>query len=61
MSMRRVIAGRSGDEIKRLTKEQLEEPITTRDLEDAIGKTQPSVSPQDLKKFEVWKQEYGSN
>lgn len=60
MSMRRAIEGKTPDEIRNMPKEQLELPITLQDFLNALGKTKPSVNPEDLKKFAKWSSEHGS-
>lgn len=61
MAMRRRIAGLQPDEIKSLSKEELELPVTTKDFEDAINRVNKSVSASDLRRYEKWMQEYGSS
>ena len=60
MSMRRAIEGKTPEEIKSMPKEQLEQPITESDFISALGKTKPSVNPEDIKKFQKWAQDHGS-
>lgn len=61
MAMRRRIAGLQPDEIKCLSKDELELPVTIKDFEDAINRVNKSVSASDLKRYEKWMQEYGSS
>ena len=60
MSMRRRIQGLSPEEIKSLSKEEMELPVTMEDFLQALSKIQSSVSPNDIQKFDNWFQEYGS-
>ena len=61
MSMRRKIYGLRPDQIKQLPKEELDLPVTYRDLEEAILKNNKSVSKDDLDKYEKWMNEFGSS
>lgn len=36
------------------------EPVTLEDLQVAMKRINPSVSPDDIKKHEVWRKEFGS-
>lgn len=60
MSLRRKIAGKSTEEIRQLTKEDLEEPITGQDFIDAIKRCKTSVSTSDINAYESWMKEFGS-
>lgn len=60
MSLRRKIAGKSNEEIQKLTKEDLEEPITSQDFHDAIKRCKTSVSPSDITTYDAWMKEFGS-
>ena len=60
MSLRRKIAGKSTEEIRQLTKEDLEEPITSQDFHDAIKRCKTSVSSSDINAYETWMKEFGS-
>ena len=60
MSLRRKIADKSTDEIQKLTKEDLEEPITSQDFQDAIKRCKTSVSPSDISAYDTWMKEFGS-
>lgn len=61
MSMRRKIAGLKPDEIKKLSKEELDLPVTQRDFREAISKCNKSVSRHDLEKYDKWMKEFGSS
>ena len=61
MSLRRKIAGKSTDEIRQLTKEDLEEPITSQDFHDAIKRCKTSVSTADMSAYDNWMKEFGSS
>ncbi|KAH7986626.1 hypothetical protein HPB52_024834 [Rhipicephalus sanguineus] len=50
----------SAEEIRNLTKEELELPVSRDDFEEAIRKINKSVSREDLEKYEKWMSEFGS-
>ncbi|XP_019052966.1 PREDICTED: katanin p60 ATPase-containing subunit A1 [Nelumbo nucifera] len=59
--MRRKIAGKTRDEIKNMSKEEIsKDPVAMCDFEEAITKVQPSVSAADIEKHEKWFSEFGS-
>jgi len=58
--MRRKIAGLTPDQIRGLSKDELELPVSPEDFSEAIRKINKSVSAEDLKKYEKWMQEFGS-
>lgn len=68
MSMRRCLEdarhrGLNATELKnhmRVIKEEVVTPVSEADFMTAIGKIQPSVSGDDLKRFEKWMDTYGS-
>lgn len=60
MSMRARIANLSADEIRELSKEDIDLPITANDFELAISHTSPSVSQDDIYKYEQWMREFGA-
>lgn len=60
MAMRRRISGLKPEEIKVLSKTELELPVTMNDFSDAIRRINKSVSVDDLKRYEKWMQEFGS-
>ena len=60
MAMRRLIEGKSPDEIKNLAKEELELPTTMEDFSSAIKKCSKSVSASDLERYDKWMAEFGS-
>lgn len=61
MAMRRAIEGKTPAEIKCLSKDQMEMPVTQRDFEAAISKVQSSVSEADIAKHMKWKDEFGAS
>ena len=61
MSMRRMIAGKSADEIKRMKREEMEQPITHADFMEALQRVQSSVGKNDLDRYDKWMQEFGSS
>ncbi|KAL8223649.1 hypothetical protein R6Q57_019124 [Mikania cordata] len=59
--MRRKIAGKTREEIKNMSKEDIsKDPIAMCDFEEAITKVQPSVSAADIERHEKWFAEFGS-
>jgi len=60
MAMRRKIAGLTPEQIKSLSKDELELPVSPGDFEEAIRKVNKSVSVEDLRKYERWMTEFGS-
>ncbi|XP_035710790.1 katanin p60 ATPase-containing subunit A-like 1 isoform X3 [Folsomia candida] len=60
MTMRRKISGLTPDEIKNMKKEDIELPITAKDFEEAVGRCKRSVSETDVKRYEKWLKQYGS-
>ncbi|XP_064217798.1 katanin p60 ATPase-containing subunit A-like 1 isoform X2 [Aotus nancymaae] len=60
MAMRRRINGLSPEEIRALSKEELQMPVTKGDFELALKKIAKSVSAADLEKYEKWMVEFGS-
>ena len=60
MAMRRKIAGLTPEQIRSLSKDELELPVSPDDFYEAIRKINKSVSADDLKKYDKWMAEYGS-
>ena len=60
MSMRRRIKGLTPEQIRNIPKEELEQPTTMEDFEEAIRKVSKSVSKDDLEKYVNWMNEFGS-
>ncbi|XP_040439298.1 katanin p60 ATPase-containing subunit A-like 1 isoform X2 [Falco naumanni] len=60
MAMRRRINGLTPEEIRALSKEELQLPVTKGDFELALKKISKSVSAADLEKYEKWMAEFGS-
>ena len=60
MSMRKRIKGLTPEQIKNLSKQELEVPSTAEDFDAALSKIQSSVSQADIKRYEEWMKEYGS-
>ncbi|XAR50604.1 Microtubule-severing ATPase [Bertholletia excelsa] len=59
--MRRKIAGKTRDEIKNMSKDEIsKDPVAMCDFEEALTKVQPSVSQADIEKHEKWFAEFGS-
>ena len=59
--MRRKIAGKRPEEIRNMSSEDMAEPITMADFLQATNRISPSVSKEDIKKHEQWRDEYGSS
>ncbi|KAJ3381992.1 Katanin p60 ATPase-containing subunit A1 [Entophlyctis sp. JEL0112] len=60
MSMRKRIRGLTADQIKSIPKEELEAPASKEDFDTALTKIQSSVSQADLKRYQDWMDEFGS-
>jgi len=60
MVMRRRIQGLTPEQIRSLSGDELDLPVTFTDFEEAMRKINKSVSQDDLKKYEKWMTEYGS-
>ncbi|XP_028839133.1 katanin p60 ATPase-containing subunit A-like 1 [Denticeps clupeoides] len=60
MAMRRRIQGLSPEEIRALSKDELQMPVTMEDFELSLKKISKSVSTADLEKYESWMAEFGS-
>lgn len=60
MSMRRLVRGKTREEILKLKKDEVDSPITKADFDEAIKRVQSSVGKQDLEKYQKWMAEYGS-
>nr|XP_004568079.1 katanin p60 ATPase-containing subunit A-like 1 isoform X2 [Maylandia zebra] len=60
MAMRRRIQGLSPEEIRALSKEELQMPVTMEDFTLTLKKISKSVSAADLEKYEAWMAEFGS-
>uniref|UniRef100_A0ACD5VPQ6 Uncharacterized protein n=1 Tax=Avena sativa TaxID=4498 RepID=A0ACD5VPQ6_AVESA len=59
--MRRKIAGKTRDEIKNMSKDDIsKDPVAMCDFEEALAKVQKSVSPSDIERHEKWMAEFGS-
>jgi SpoVK/Ycf46/Vps4 family AAA+-type ATPase len=43
-----------------MSKEEMNQPISTQDLKEAISRVSPSVSADDVKAHEKWRDEFGS-
>ena len=39
----------------------MNQPVTDSDFKTAISKVQPSVGKEEIKKYEQWKNEFGSS
>ncbi|KAF4525081.1 hypothetical protein B566_EDAN015960 [Ephemera danica] len=61
MSMRRLISGKSADEIRSLKREEVEQPVTAEDFKEAVARCRRSVSAADSAKYQQWIDEFGSS
>jgi katanin p60 ATPase-containing subunit A1 len=61
MSMRRLISGKSADEIRNLKREEVEQPVTAEDFKEAVSRCRRSVSAADSAKYQQWIEEFGSS
>jgi katanin p60 ATPase-containing subunit A1 len=61
MPMRRKTANLPLDQIKQLTIEELDQPITVQDFKETLAKCKKSISKEDIIKYEIWMREYGSS
>lgn len=60
--MRRVIEGKSGEEIKAMRKEDVRNlPITGADFREALARISPSVGAADIERHEKWLGEFGAS
>ncbi|XP_072106872.1 katanin p60 ATPase-containing subunit A1-like [Mobula birostris] len=60
MAMRRRIQGLTPEEIRNISKDELQMPTTMEDFRMALRKISKSVSAADLEKYEKWITEFGS-
>lgn len=60
MAMRRAIKGKKPDEIRAMSKEDMDQPTTMEDLMEALSRVQTSVGKEDLEKYKAWMEEYGA-
>lgn len=60
MAMRRRIEGLTPEEIRALSKDELQMPVTMEDFTNTLKKISKSVSTADLEKYEAWMAEFGS-
>eukprot|EP00056_Hartaetosiga_gracilis_P005546 m.86028 g.86028 ORF g.86028 m.86028 type:complete len:473 (+) comp12205_c0_seq3:25-1443(+) len=60
MAMRRAIKGKRPAEIRNMDKSELNLPSSMEDFTNAIQKVSPSVSEDDIIKYEKWMKDYGA-
>ncbi|XP_019751114.1 katanin p60 ATPase-containing subunit A-like 1 isoform X1 [Hippocampus comes] len=60
MAMRRRIQGLSPEEIRALSKEELQMPVMMEDFTLTLKKISKSVSASDLERYKAWMSEFGS-
>lgn len=61
MTMRRKIAGKTPEEIRRLKRSELEAPVTNNDLLVAMEKTRRTVTTSDVERYTCWMEKHGSS
>ncbi|XP_059484902.1 katanin p60 ATPase-containing subunit A1 isoform X2 [Neocloeon triangulifer] len=61
MSMRRLITGKSAEEIRAIRKEEVDLPVTSDDFKEAILRCKKSVSNNDKQRYEQWINEFGAS
>lgn len=59
MTMRRKIAGKNPDEIRRIKRSELEAPVSMDDLNAAVEKTRRTVTQADVARYTGWMQKHG--
>ncbi|XP_046963122.1 katanin p60 ATPase-containing subunit A1-like isoform X2 [Vanessa cardui] len=59
MTMRRKIAGKSPDQIRRLKRSELDAPVSKEDISAAIEKTRRTVTQADVARYTAWIQKHG--
>ncbi|XP_050343350.1 katanin p60 ATPase-containing subunit A1-like isoform X2 [Nymphalis io] len=59
MTMRRKIAGKSPDQIRRLKRSELDAPVSKEDISAAIEKTRRTVTQADVARYTTWIQKHG--
>eukprot|EP00055_Hartaetosiga_balthica_P011762 m.54710 g.54710 ORF g.54710 m.54710 type:complete len:476 (+) comp7727_c0_seq3:190-1617(+) len=60
MAMRRAIKGKRPAEIKNMDKSELNLPSSMADFKNAISKVSPSVSEDDIVKYQKWMKDFGA-
>ena len=58
--MRRKIVGKRPEEIRAMSKEEVQAPITMLDMSEALKRVSPSVSKEDVERHLEWLAEFGS-
>ncbi len=60
MSMRRMIKNKSPNEIRQLSKDDIEKPVTQEDFIAAIERSSTTVQESDVTRHEKWIKQFGS-
>jgi len=60
MSMRRITAGLSLEDLKNLNYDTVKEPVTMADFQEALKKISKSVGAEDIAKHRKWMSEFGA-
>jgi katanin p60 ATPase-containing subunit A1 len=61
MSMRRLINGKTAEEIRAVKREEVDLPVTSEDFKEAINRCKKSVSNNDKQRYEQWVNEFGAS
>jgi katanin p60 ATPase-containing subunit A1 len=61
MSMRRLITGKTAEEIRAVKREEVDLPVTNEDFKEAINRCKKSVSNNDKQRYEQWVNEFGAS
>lgn len=59
MTMRRKIAGKTPEQIRKLKRQELEAPISMSDLDSAVEKTKRTVTQADVARYNTWMERHG--
>ena len=60
MSMRRMIKNKSPHEIRQLSKDDIEKPVTQDDFLAALERSSTTVQESDVTRHEKWIKQFGS-
>lgn len=60
MQLRRVVEGKSLEELKKLGTDDTTIPISMEDFEMSVSRINKSVSPSDIDKYSKWMSDFGA-
>jgi len=60
LGLRRLLAGKTPEEMKKMDKDEFNVPISRADFESVFATVKSSAAKQDLEKYREWMKEYGS-